>query len=180
MTLDPVIAWSLRLGLALLFAAGAWHKLSDRKRFEAAVRAYALLPDQMPWLVSRALPVVETAVAVGLLVPTWQQWASAAAAALLSVYTIAIVVNLARGRREIDCGCFASKSTTPLSSALVARNLGLIAAACALLLPTQPRALIWIDGLTLWTTLVTVTLLWMALQRLSRTGPALRGLGGTR
>ena len=180
MTIDLVVAWSLRLGLALLFVMAAWHKLSDQPRFEAAVSAYDLLPKRASFLLSWVLPLLETAIAAGLLYPATQRAAAVAASAVLLVYTAAIAINLARGRRQIDCGCFASRSVTPLNGGLLARNAALIGAACALLLPVQSRALVWIDGLTLVMTLVTLSLLWTAAQRLSHTGPALRGLGGIR
>lgn len=180
MTVDYVIAWSLRLGLALLFAAAAWHKISDRPRFEAAVSAYELLPTRASSVLSWVLPTAETAIAAGLLYPATQRLAAVAASGLLLVYTGAIAINLARGRRRIDCGCFSSRSETPLNDVLLARNMGLVAAACVLLLPIRARPFVWIDALTLVTTLVTLSLLWAAAQRLSQTGPALRGDGGIR
>jgi len=180
MTVDLVVAWSLRLALAVLFLAAAWHKLSDRRRFEATVRAYELLPAGASSLLSRLLPVLETAIAAGLLHPASRRPAAIAAAGVLLLYTCAIAVNLARGRRAIDCGCFHMRSVTPLSGALIARNVALIAAACMLLLPVRTRTLVWVDGLTLVTTLVTLSLLWAAAQRLSHTGPNLRRLGGIR
>jgi hypothetical protein len=180
MSIDLVIAWALRVGLALLFVGAAWHKLSDRARFEAAIRAYALLPTRASAPASWLLPAFEGAIALALLVPAWQRPATAAAAALLSLYTAAIAINLARGRRRIDCGCFSSRSATPISGTLVARNGALIGATCLLLLPVRMRPLVWVDALTLTTALVTLLLLWGAAQRLFRTGPALRGLGGLR
>lgn len=180
MTIDPAVAWSLRLGLSLLFASAAWHKLSDRPRFAAAVSAYELVPERASSWLSWILPAAETAIALGLLHPAWQRSAAVAAAGVLLAYTAAIGINLARGRRRIDCGCFLSSSATPLSGGLVARNGALIVAASTLLLPVRARTLVWVDALTLIATLVTLSLLWMAAQRLSNTGPALRGLGGTR
>ncbi len=178
MSVDPVIAWSLRIGLAALFVTAAWHKLSDRQRFETAVRAYELLPARGPSLLSWSLPAVEVAIAAGFFYPPSHRPAAVAAAAVLLVYTGAIAVNLARGRRAIDCGCFAARSATPLSGALVARNVALVAAASVLMLPVEIRTLVWIDGLTLVATLLTLSLLWGATQRLSQTGPALRRAGG--
>lgn len=180
MMLDPVIAWSLRLALALLFVAAARHKLSDCHRFEATVRAYALLPSAAAQLLASFLPWVEVGIAIGLVLPFFHRVAAVAAAALLSIYTLAISANIARGQREIDCGCFASSAKVPLSLGLVGRNLVLIVCACLLVLPVGTRPFVWIDGITLGMTLVTLSLLWAAGQRLARVGPALRGLGGTR
>ncbi len=178
--IDPVIELSLRLALALLFAAAAWHKVSDRVRFGATLRAYRLLP---PWLVApvaRLLPLAEAAIAIGFLYPLTRQAAAFAAVPLLIVYTVAIAANLARGRREIDCGCFASSARVPLSTWLVVRNVILIVAASVLVMPIRMRTLIWLDALTVPTTLTILSLLWAAGQRLAHTGPALRQLGGAR
>ena len=180
MTIDPVIAWTLRLGLALLFSTAAWHKLSDRRRFEGTVRAYALLPARATRLFSWVLPAIEVAIAAALLHPQLHRGAAWAAAVLLLLYTVAIGINLARGRRDIDCGCFRTRSATPLSGALVVRNVALIATACILLIPLSARPLFWMDSLTLLAALVAMSLVWMAGQRLARTGPALRQLGGPR
>jgi uncharacterized membrane protein YphA (DoxX/SURF4 family) len=180
MTVDPVMAWSLHLGFALLFITAARHKLSDRPRFAAAVRGYALLPARVSTPLALLLPALEAAVALGLIVPAWQRPAAITAIALLLLYTGAIAISLARGRHRIDCGCFSSRGATPITGGLLGRNVALIAAASVLLLPVSARPLIWVDGLTLFMTLVASTLLWAASQRLSRTGPSVRGLGGLR
>ena len=180
MTIDPVIAWAVRLGLALLFAAAAWHKVTDRRRFEATLTAYELLPTRAASMLSWGVPLAEGAISAGLVYPTTMRAAAVGACSMLLLYTGAIAINLARGRREIDCGCFASRAVTPLNGALIARNAGLIAATSALLLPIRMRPAVWVDGLTLLTTLTTLVLLWATAQRLLQTGPALRGHGGFR
>ncbi len=179
MTVDPVIAWTLRFALALLFSAAAWHKLLHRGRFEGTVRAYELVPVRATRFFSWTLPGVEIAIAIALLTPA-SQLGGIAAASLLLIYNAAIGVNLARGRRNIDCGCFTHSSTAPLSGALIARNLVLIAAACVLLLPVITRPLVWVDWLTALTAVLASSLLWAAGQQLAQTGPALRRIGGPR
>ena len=176
--IDPVIELSIRLALAFLFAAAAWHKVSDRVRFGAVIDAYDLLPSWLVASAARLLPLVEASIAIGLLYPPSQDGAVIAAVSLFVLYTAAISVNLARGRREIDCGCFAASARVPLSSWLVFRNVVLIVAACALLIPVRTRTLIWVDGLTVAMALTTVSVLWAAGQRLAQTGPALRRFGG--
>jgi ABC-type proline/glycine betaine transport system permease subunit len=178
--IDPVIELSISFALALLFAAAAWHKVSDRIRFGAVVRAYDLLPSWLLAPAARLLPLLEGSIAVGLLYPPSREVAAIAAVPLLALYTVAISVNIARGRREIDCGCFAASARVPLSNWLVLRNLILMVAACVLLLPIRTRTLIWVDGLTVATALITLSLLWTTGQRLAHTGPSLRRLGGTR
>ncbi len=176
--IDPVFELSVCFALALLFGAAAWHKVSDRVRFRAVVDAYDLLPSWLASPAARLLPALEASVAVALLYPPSRHAAAIVAVPLLSVYTAAIFVNIVRGRREIDCGCFTASSRVPLSNWLVLRNVVLIAAACILLLPIRGRTLVWVDGLTIATALITMSLLWAAGQRLAQTGPALRRFGG--
>jgi len=178
--IDPVVELSIRLGVALLFAMAAWHKASDRVRFAATLRAYRLLPSSAVSPVSRLLPFAEACIAVGLLYPPAREAAVFAAVSLLVLYTIAIGANLARGRNGIDCGCFASSVRVPLSAWLLVRNGVLIVAACLVLLPTRARVLVWLDLLTVVTTLVVSITLWTAARRLASTGPALRRFGGAR
>ena len=180
MMLDPIIAWAIRLSLSVLLLSAAWHKLSDRRRFAATVRAHSLLPSTIAPGFSRLLPFVEIAVALMLLTLPTAKPVAIATASLLGVYTLALVINLARGRRDIDCGCFASSAKVPLGPSLIARNLALLTAALTLLVPVQSRALLWIDWLTLGTCSMTLALLWAAMQHLARTGPALRRLRGVR
>ena len=178
--IDPVISLTIRLALALLFSAAAWHKLSDHPHFVASVRAYRLLPNRWLSLAAWFFPTVELGIAIGLLNPPMTDAAVYAAVVLLAIYSFAIWQNLTPDGRQIDCGCFASSTKVPLSGWLVARNILLILATCALLIPNRPRALIWVDGLTVLAALLTLSILWTAGQRIASTGPALRGLGGER
>lgn len=180
MTLDPVIAWSLRLALSALLLAAAWHKLSDSRRFATTIRAHSLLPPMAVPVFARMLPFAEIALGLMLLRPGAGTYSVIATASLLTLYTVALVVNLARGRTHIDCGCFASSEEVPIGPGIVARNVGLVAAVLTLLLPGRARTLVWIDWVSLGATLVTLGLLWMATQRMAHTGPALRRLGGAR
>lgn len=166
--IDPVVSVSLRCLLALLFATAAWHKLADRNRFAATLRAYQLVPRRLVEPLAVAIPTFELGVAGALLFPVHGA-AAVAAAALLSVYTLAIAVNLVRGRRQIDCGCFGPASRVPLRRPLLLRNgLLLVAATMAVPRMTQ-RQLVWLDGLTIAVVVLTVAILWNAFWRLQQT-----------
>ena len=178
--IDPVIDLTLRAVLSLLFAAAAWHKVSDRPRFAASLEAYALVPARLVLSISWLLPALECFVAIGLLYAPTREPAATASMALLTLYTGAIAANLARGQREIDCGCFASSVRVPLTPWLVVRNLGLIGAAALLVAPVRVRAILWVDQFTVVTAVLVLWLLWRAAQRLAHTGPALQHLGGRR
>jgi hypothetical protein len=89
----------------------------------------------------------ELALAAGLWTPLRAQ-AAVAPAARRPRYAGAIAANLARGRRDIDCGCGGPLGRQALSEGLVLRNLAWAGAALACALPEAPRALAWLDLVT--------------------------------
>lgn len=175
LTLDPALGLALRGGLALLLASAASHKLRDLEAFRAALGGYKLLPEASIGIASLVLIAVEIATSAALL---FSSSAGLAAAALLALYSLAIGVNLARGRREIDCGCFGPAARQPLSAGLVVRNAALIALALACALPAAPRALVWIDGLTVVGAIAFGMLVHEAVNALLANAPRLRALRG--
>lgn len=148
MSVDPVVAGVLRAALALLILPAAWHKLRDLGAFRAALAEYELLPRAACAAAAPALAGAELATGALLLSPWARPWGFAAAAALLSLYSGAIAVNLWRGRRDIDCGCFGPARQARIGGALLARNGVWIAVAAAGGLPVAPRPLVWVDALT--------------------------------
>ncbi len=149
--------------LALVFLLGFWSKVRNQEAFEGVVYNYRLLPEAAVKPVAYGLPGVELMVGLGLLVAPVRPFAAMAAVALLAVFTAAIGINLARGRREIDCGCFSSVLKQHLSGWLFLRNGLLIALALWLatgLVP--PGGLTWLEWLTAGAAAVTVILLYMA------------------
>ena len=146
--MDPVVGLALRALLALLLGGAAVAKLRDLRAFADAVSGYRLLPAALSRPAAAGFVAAELALAAGLLTPL-RAGAALGAAALLALYALAIAVNLARGRREIDCGCGGPRGRQPLSEGLVLRNLAWAGAALACALPEAPRALAWLDLVTL-------------------------------
>lgn len=170
--MDPVVAAILRGGLGVVLLTASAHKLRDIPAFRAAVAEYRLLPEAVAGLAAVLLVLVEVGAALALLVPIDARPAAALAAALLALYTSAIAINLARGRRDLDCGCAGPARRQPIGGALVARNLVLLAAALACALPIGPRALGWVDVATVVVAVATLALLYSAVEQLLATGPA--------
>lgn len=136
---EPLVAWSLRGFLALLFVTAAVSKLTSLEEFYGVVRNFRLLPDWASKGAAFALPVVELAVAAGLLITPLVMPAAWAAAALLAVFGLAIAINVLRGRTQIDCGCFRNGMKQHISWALVGRNIVLTGLALGIL-ALQPGA----------------------------------------
>lgn len=174
--MDPVVVVILRVALALLLAAAAVHKLRDVDAFCASVTAYELLPHAALGVFARVVPIAELAIAAALVVPATARAGALAAAALLALYALAIAINLARGRRDLDCGCFGASARQTIGPSLVARNLVLIAAALATLAPVDARPLAWLDWVTVALAVATLAALYGAADRLLAQAPALARL----
>jgi hypothetical protein len=163
--LDPALELVLRGALALLLGASAQGKLRDLAGFRAAVEGYELVPARAVPLVAALGAAVEAVLAVALLAPAAlgvRAVALLAAALLFAVYAAAIAINLARGRREIDCGCGGPAAHVPLSGWLVARNGALIAAALACRGGATARPLGGVDALTIAGGVAVLALVWIA------------------
>ena len=165
--LDPVVAGILRVALAWVFAQAAYHKLRDPVGFVAIVRGYALLPDRAAPFVTAALLAGETSAAGLLVVPGLAPAGAALVAALLLVYSTAIGVNLARGRRDVDCGCLGPGHRQPLSGWLLVRNAALLVMALACAAPVGQRAIGWLDAATGVGGVLVTALLLSAVARLA-------------
>lgn len=155
--IDPLIVLALRLFLAILFATAAISKLAHRETFAAVIENYRILPPAMVRPFAAALPVVEVLLALMLVTPVPLWIPATVAVTLLAAFTVAMAVNVLRGRRFIDCGCFRSDLRQELSWWMVGRNLVMICGALLLFLPRSARPITLPDALlavlislTLW------------------------------
>jgi hypothetical protein len=171
---DPAIQTILRLALGLLFLTSAWHKIRNFARFGSALANYRILPPRWVTASAAAFAAAEVCVGVSLLAPGATRIAALAAAALLGIYSGAIAVNLARGRREIDCGCAGPRVRRPLSAGLLARNAVLIFLAAVCALPLADRTFVWIDALTITASVASLALLYGAIEASLASGSPLR------
>lgn len=127
---DPgplVLAARTLIALVLLTAGVA--KLREPGAFLGAVHGYRLLPDALVAPFARVLPWIE--LGLGLLVPTGLAAApvAIATAGLFLCFAAAMMLNLLRGRRDIDCGCFLGRPAQRLTYGHAGRTLALAAAA---------------------------------------------------
>jgi len=140
---------------ALLFAHAAWRKASEFEIFQGFVQDYRVLPQNLVTIVSGVLIAAELAVPVALLLPRQGRYGAILAIVLLTVYALAMSINLLRGRHHIRCGC--GGAPQPLTSSLVARNALLAAVAALILLPPHGDLAWWgmtvalCGGITAWT-----------------------------
>jgi uncharacterized membrane protein YphA (DoxX/SURF4 family) len=112
----------VRTLIALTYLAAAIGKMRHWAVFQGVVANYRLLPEVLVAPFAYLLPPFEALLGAALLLGLLAPWAEVAAAALLLLFAAAMAVNIIRGRRHIDCGCFQSALKQTLNWILVARN----------------------------------------------------------
>jgi len=121
---DRGILWLL----AAVFLVSGVDKVFHYQGFVNALRDYVIVP--RGWASALAPPVIaiELLVGIALLVQAWRQAAAATAAAVLAVFTAALVFNRLLGGRGV-CGCWFTLTLSKSTPLHVTQNLMLLALA---------------------------------------------------
>lgn len=176
LSMDPVLGWTAALAAAAIFTASAALKAYDLPAFHAATASYRILPRWLEAPFAWTVPAVEGLMALALLIPAYRVRAALVLIVLLAAFTVAVVINLARGRTDLDCGCFGPALRQRLSGWLVARNGALFALLGAALTPAGERAMGLLDQATVSFAAATVVVLYVAMNYLIANAPGLRML----
>ncbi len=140
--LHPAYLWLARIAVAGLFLAACIAKIRDPELFALAVNRYRILPGEFVNLVAIVLPWIELLAGLAVLVAPARLRAAGALVitGMLSVFTIAISLNLLRGI-EASCGCFSTRADAAVSDAWnLVRNGALIWLSLAVFLDAFRRA----------------------------------------
>jgi len=122
----PVLITLVRWLLAAIFLTSALGKLRDRRAFVAIILDYRVLPRRLARRFAGALPWIEIVVALMLLAGLGIRIAAALSGLLLFSFILAVGVNLARGRRDLDCGCTGARHRHKISGKIMLRNMLLL------------------------------------------------------
>ncbi|CCH16372.1 MauE/DoxX family redox-associated membrane protein [Micromonospora lupini] len=144
----PWLSTAARLGLAAVWLVAGASKVGDLAASGRAVNAYQVLPYDVATVVGAALPFVELALGVLLLLGLATRLSAAISAALLLVFVAGISSAWARGL-AIDCGCFGSggqlaEGQAPSYLPEILRDLGFLVLAGFLVI--WPRTPVSVDG----------------------------------
>ena len=177
---DPILGATASLLLVAVLGGAAWHKLLDRIAFRETLRDYQILPDAMVGPIALIVPFLELAACALLLLPRTREFGAFIAALLLAGYAVAIGLNLARGRTDIDCGCSWGSQGQPISAWLIARNGILIALAAVAATAWSERSLGVLDGLVVLAAASFALLIYHASDRLIANHALLSAMRGPR
>ena len=111
------------IAVGLAFVAAGVFKLADGPGWPKQAADMGVPP-----AVSRVVPFVEIVVGAVLAAQLAEPWPAVAAIVMLVAFTIVIALRLLDGSRP-PCACFGSRSTRPLGTYHVVRNLALLALA---------------------------------------------------
>jgi methylamine utilization protein MauE len=171
--MDPVVERTLRSALALLFLVAAAHKLRAPTAFREQLADYRLVPRRATQATAAAVVAGELTTGLAFLAPPLRLAALGAAFVLLFAYSFAIALNLARGRRDIDCGCSGPALRQPLTPWLLVRNAVLVGITLLCLAPVRGRTLVWVDMVTVLGGVGVLAALYAASNRMLANAPAL-------
>jgi hypothetical protein len=135
--IDPAFNTLIAWAFVLLFASAAATKLLAFRSFTGALADYQVVPRPTVLPVACVLTAIEFCLALGLAAAGQRAACAIAGSVLLSLYGVAILANLHRGRRHIDCGCGAERQ--PIGRWMVVRNFLLAAALLVAALPVTRR-----------------------------------------
>ncbi|MET9492120.1 MauE/DoxX family redox-associated membrane protein [Nocardia sp. NPDC006630] len=125
------LGWAVRMVFAAVFATSAFGKLTARQAARDALLAFGIGARWVPaaaWVV----PVAEAFVALGLLLPVTGLPAAATGILLLSIFTVAVAVQLLRGNHP-SCACFGAADVAPIGPLTLVRNGVLLTLGCAVM-----------------------------------------------
>ena len=161
----------------MIFAGSAAMKFSAPMEFRAAVENHRIVPESIAGLVAWVVPILELAGAAGLFFSDTRDVAALLLLGLLAIFTGAIVLNLARGRRDIDCGCFGPMMRQRLSGWLVVRNIALALMVAAATANPETRTLLPLDYVTIASGALALVILYIVLNYLLANAPTIAALG---
>jgi len=109
-----------------MFITSAIGKITQFSDHQKIIKAYKIVPLSM----TKPFAILDIAfeIIVGVLLMTFMipEITLFLASFLLLLYSVAITINLLRGRTELDCGCGGIVGDNKISPILVIRNIGLI------------------------------------------------------
>ncbi|GER90767.1 hypothetical protein KDW_49290 [Dictyobacter vulcani] len=150
----PYVTVCVRWLIACIFLVFTLRKLPNRPAFVFVVMAYRVLPRRWAVFYGLFLPWLELIIGIMLVLGILPRISALLSALLFCSFLIAIGLNMARRRVDLDCGCAGTKSQEKIGAKIMLRNLGLLIMAAIvclssstfLVLLPESRFLLWLQG----------------------------------
>ena len=113
--------------IAWIFINTSVHKLAGPGYIAGVIRRqFPFIGETASRITGVVLGVIEGIVAVAIMVPASRYAGALAAVVLLGMYALMMLVQLLRGRTDLDCGCSGPAPRQNISRKLVVRNIILV------------------------------------------------------
>ncbi|MCP2269480.1 Methylamine utilization protein MauE [Actinokineospora diospyrosa] len=146
-TVLDLVGTLFRLGLAGVWLVSGWLKASDPNQTYIAVQAYDVLPGGLVSVTAAAMPFLELALGVLLVVGLGTRLTALLSVVVLLAFIAAVAQSWARGL-SIDCGCFGGGGPVAEGDTRypeeIARDIGFLV--LAVWLAVRPRTRLALDG----------------------------------
>jgi uncharacterized membrane protein YphA (DoxX/SURF4 family) len=117
--------------LTLVYLYAGLDKLFHYQGFLSALRGYLIVPDGWEPALAPSVILVELWLGCSLLIKTWRGRAAAAAAVVLSLFTLATAIN-ARWAPGVECGCWFTLTLGETTASHILQNLVLLGLALSI------------------------------------------------
>ena len=114
-----------RLILGSVFIIASIDKISVAEAFAVQVQGYRLIPLPLVNVLALIVPWLELVCGLFIVSGVFMRGSSTLVSALLVIFMVALSSALLRGL-EIDCGCFGSAHSSPVSWFRVLEDVGLL------------------------------------------------------
>lgn len=113
----------LILIFAYIFLFSAISKIKDYENHIEVVKSYKILPDTFAKYLVNLFLLIELLASLMIILRLFMNYSVIALSILTVIYSVAIIINLARGRKDLSCGCGGVLGDHVISYKLVIRNL---------------------------------------------------------
>jgi uncharacterized membrane protein YphA (DoxX/SURF4 family) len=121
-TVNDELLLLIRLLMASIFLSTAISKIKHFDDSILTIQDYKIIPNSFSKPFSVANILLEIVIGSLLLLGIIQKFTSVIGAILVLIYTIAITINLFKGRNDFSCGCGGVLESNTISWWLVIRN----------------------------------------------------------
>jgi uncharacterized membrane protein YphA (DoxX/SURF4 family) len=121
-----LLKYILTLMPAYIFFFSSITKVNDYSKHLEVVKSYNILPHSLIKFVTTTMIIVELFASVIVIIDIATFYGIICLIFLTLIYTLAIQINLLRGRRDLSCGCGGVLGDHKLSYKLVIRNSAIL------------------------------------------------------
>ena len=125
----PAVRRSAQLLAGAIFVLAALPKIADLSAFASSIHNYHMepvLPVASINVLAMVLPWIELTAGLALILAIKPRAGAFVYTGLLTLFTVAVAVAMARGL-SFDCGCFGTATATTIGAKKLAENVGMLA-----------------------------------------------------